>query len=311
MRIVFFGSDDFAAAHLKSLIEAGKEVVGCVTQPDRPKGRGMQMSVSPLKSLAIEHNIPVLQPASLQDADFIAQLSALDVALFVVIAYGKLLPQDVLDIPDIYTINVHPSLLPRYRGAAPINWAIINGDAVTGISIIRLNVKMDAGDVIAQTEMNIEPRDTAVTLRARMVLIGAKLLLETIDNIGDQQIKPQPQDSSCVSLAPKLSKELGAINWKDQTAMQIHNLVRGLLPWPTAYTTYGGKVIKLLHTEYAGGHTDHRSGEVIHIDKAAITVAAKSGTVSICALLPASSKAMSADEFVRGYHVQVGQKMGL
>ena len=306
----FFGSDDFAAAHLKSLIEAGEEVVGCVTQRDRPKGRGMKMSVSPLKSLAIEHDIPVLQPASLQGSNFIAQLSALRAALFVVIAYGRLLPQAVLDIPDIYTINVHPSLLPRYRGAAPINWAIIHGNAVTGISIIRLNVKMDAGDVIAQTEITIDPQDTAMTLRSRMVSVGAKLLLDTIENIGNRQIKPQPQDPGCVSLAPKLSKELGAIDWKNQSANQIHNLVRGLLPWPTAFTSYEGKVIKLLRTKYTDENRDHVPGRIIHIDKAAITVAAKSGTVSICELLPASSKAMSADEFVRGYHVQVGQELG-
>lgn len=311
MRIVFFGSDDFAAAHLECLLGHKVELVGCVTQPDRPKGRGMRMAVSPIKALAVDHNVPVLQPADLKEPGFLRGLADLKADLFVVIAYGRLLPQVVLDMPAYSAINVHPSLLPNYRGAAPINWAIINGDRMTGISIIRLNVRMDAGDIIARVDVAIQPEDNAVTLRARMIRAGQELLLNTIDHIKNQTIVAEPQDPGRVSLAPKLTKELGRVCWSGQTAGQIHNLARGLMPWPTAYTTFQGKTIKLLATSVlTDSHPGAVPGQIVRVDKSGITVAARAGAVTVHQLLPESSKPMSADEFVRGYHVRTGQKLG-
>ncbi|MBZ0165841.1 MAG: methionyl-tRNA formyltransferase, partial [Candidatus Omnitrophica bacterium] len=220
-------------------------------------------------------------------------------------------PQVVLDMPANSAINVHPSLLPQYRGAAPINWAIINGDTVTGISIIRLNVRMDAGDVIARSEVAIRPEDNAVSLRARMITAGQELLGGTIEKIQTQTIVAEPQDPGRVSLAPKLTKELGCVRWREQTAEKIHNLARGLMPWPTAYTTFQGKTIKLLATSIRPEALPAGvPGEIVRVDKSGITVAAQAGAVSIHQLLPESSKPMSADEFVRGYHVRAGQRLG-
>ena len=310
MKIVFFGSDDFAAAHLRDVIASPFTVCGCVTQPDRPKGRGMKLNVSPVKVVAEQHAVPVLQPDSLLDPGFLKALEAMGADLFVVIAYGRFLTPQLLTMPPAGAINLHPSLLPRYRGAAPINWAIIRGETRTGISIIRLNKRMDAGDVIAQTDVDIRPEDTAVTLRERMVPIGCDLLRETIDKIGRDACPSKPQDPGAVTLAPKLTKAAGQVLWDRQTAGEIHNLVRGLLPWPTAYTTLAGKTVKLLSTEPIPGETAGNPGEIIAVDKESLTVRAAAGAVKIWQVHPESAKAMSAGELIRGYHLHSGQKVG-
>ncbi len=308
MRTVFFGSDDFAAAHLRGLIDAQVEVAGCVTQPDRPKGRGMKMHVSPIKEVAADRGIPVLQPDSLKDTEFLAQLKGLSADIFVVIAFGRFLPVELLEMPVRGAVNLHPSLLPRYRGAAPINWAIINGDTVTGISIIRLNSQMDAGDVIGQTQLPIRPEDTAVTLRERMIPVGSALLLETLAALEVGTCSCRPQDPAAATLAPKLQKADGKVDWIRMTAVEIHNRVRGLLPWPTAYTTYQGKTVKLLATEPQD--VSGEPGLITTVDREALTVAAGSGAVRILRVHPESGKAMSASEFIRGYHIRAGQQLG-
>lgn len=310
MKIVFFGSDDFAAAHLRDLIASSGDVVGCVTQPDRPKGRGMKMNVSPIKVVGQEHGLTVLQPDSLRDAGFIAELKALDADLFVVIAYGRFLPGELLTMPPAGAINLHPSLLPLYRGAAPINWAIIRGETTTGISIILLNTRMDAGDVIGRTEVDIRPGDTAVTLRERMIPIGCRLLRDTIEKLGRGDCPARPQDPAAVTLAPKLTKAAGQISWERQSAEEVHNLVRGLLPWPAAYTSIAGKTVKLLVTEPIPAESSGSPGEIITVDKEFITVRACTGAVKILEVHPESAKAMTAGELIRGYHLQVGQTVG-
>jgi len=248
MKIIFFGSDDFANAHLESLIASDHIISACVTQPDRPKGRGMKVVQSPIKTCAVKNNIEVLQPNDIKTSSFEEQLKNFNTDLFVVIAYGRILSLSILDIPGMGAINVHASLLPKYRGAAPINWAIINGEKETGLTIIKINPQMDAGDILSQANFKIGSEDTSISIRAKMLKEGPSLLLSTVKTLRKGEIKARKQDERKVTLAPKLTKEMGLIQW-DKPAGDIHNLTRGLLPWPSAYTYFKGKMLKVLSTE--------------------------------------------------------------
>ncbi|HNV23672.1 MAG TPA: methionyl-tRNA formyltransferase, partial [Candidatus Omnitrophota bacterium] len=212
MKIVFFGSDDFALAHLKSLVSDRYHIVACVTQPDRPKGRGMKIIFSPVKEFALKNNIKVFQPETLKDEKVVEILKGFQADVFVVISYGHLLPKDVLEIPRLGALNVHPSLLPQYRGAAPMNWAIIQGEKETAISIIRLNTSLDAGDIVIQEKVKIEEDDTAVTLRTRIMGLGGKLLKKAIDLLAEGKTAFISQDEKQATKAPKLTKEMGLID---------------------------------------------------------------------------------------------------
>jgi len=212
MKIIFFGSDNFAAAHLQSLIDSNYQVVACVTQPDRPKGRGMKVVLSEIKECAEMHNIPILQPSTLKQDGLAEELKEFQSNVFIVIAYGRFLPTKILIIPPLGAINVHASLLPQYRGAAPINWAIINGEKETGLSIIKINEKMDAGDILAQRKIPISEDDTSMTLRAKMIKKGPSLLQQTLGDLSENRCTPVVQDHSKATFAPKLNKELGIIH---------------------------------------------------------------------------------------------------
>ena len=306
MKIIFFGSDDFAEAHLKSLIDSKHELIACVTQPDRPKGRGMRVITSPIKELALAHQIPIFQPESLKDVSFIKSLKDLQSDIFVVIAYGKFLPLEVLSIPSHGAINVHASLLPKYRGAAPINWVIINGERETGISIIKINEAMDAGDVLAQMEIKIEEHETAVTLRAKMIQQGPGFLLQTINNLSSCALKAQ--DCDRVTFAAKLTKELGRIEWT-KPANEIYNLVRGVIPWPGAYTVCKGKVLKILAAQVLDGDSSKgEPGAVSEISKNGIVVSTGKGRLLIKEVHLQDANPMDAHSFVIGHAVEVGFK---
>ena len=314
MKTVFFGSDDFAAEHLKTLIHSAHEVMCCVTQPDRPKGRGMKIIVSPVKACAIKHNIPVLQPASLKDDALTKKLQGFQSDLFVVIAYGQFLPSKVLMIPPLGAINVHASLLPKYRGAAPINWAIINGEKETGISIIKINEAMDAGDILAEERIKIDQKDTAITLRGRMIKKGPAFLLKTMDDLTG--CTPRRQDNGLATFAPKLTKELGRIEWNTQ-AHTICNLVRGLLPWPSAYTFYKAgaygrtPLLKILEAQVVeGDFASHEPGTVSEVGKKGIVVATGRNGILIKQVHLQDSKSMSAHNFVIGHNIREGFKFG-
>ena len=308
MKIIFFGSDDFALAHLDALVEKGFEVELCVTQPDRPRHRGQKVIVSPIKEYAIEKNIAVYQPESLKSKAVIKHLKSLEADLFVVIAYGRILPQDLLDIPKVMSINVHGSLLPAYRGAAPINWVIINGEQMTGITIMRLNAGMDAGDIIDQVEVQINLDDDASSLRQRMIQAGVEQLPKTVQAIIDQQVKFSPQDDTKVTFAPKLTKELGKIDWS-KSAQQIHNLARGLVPWPSAYTHVNGKSLKIYGTKVID-HLSGQPGEIIKIDDSGMQVSTGKGGLLIKEVHPESAKRMKVEDFVRGARIEVGYILG-
>ncbi|MDP8211905.1 MAG: methionyl-tRNA formyltransferase [Candidatus Zapsychrus exili] len=306
MKIVFFGSDDFARAHLESLLESGFEVVCCVTQPDRSKDRGMKLSISPIKECAQEEGISIIQPESFDEA-IVAALKDFEADLFVVISYGKILPQEIIDIPKICAINVHPSILPKYRGAAPINWAIINGDKKTGVSIIKLNLKMDAGDIVSCEEVDIADEDTASTLRVKTMMIGSGLLKETIGMLENDTCQYMAQEQKSVTLAPKLTKELGLIDWS-QSAVIINNKVRGLSPWPSAYTYYEGKLFKILDSEVVDNKQDRSFGEVIEASKSGILVQTKENSLLLKQVQLQGSKEMPAHSFCIGHKIEVGFK---
>ncbi len=308
MNIVFWGSDDFAAVHLEALINSSHTIVACVTRPDRPKGRGMKVIVSDVKQCALDHNVPVFQPTTLKMDAFTKKLKECKSDLFIVIAYGQFLPKAVLDISPLGAINVHGSLLPRYRGAAPINWAIINGEEESGLSIIRVNERMDAGDILSELPIAIMPKDTSVTLRAKMMAAGPGLLLKTINGLASDPRKwgGAPQNKDEATLAPKLTKDIGTISW-DKPAVVIHNLVRGLLPWPGAYTFYEGELLKVLRTEILEENFQGRApGTVVGIDKEGISVSTGDGGVLIKEVHLQGAKAMDAYSFIVGHKICEG-----
>jgi len=305
MKIIFFGSDDFAGENLRKLIEEGFSVLACVTQPDRPAGRGLKVVPSPIKAMAQEKKIPVFQPEDLKDQNFLEQLEGFQADLFIVIAYGKILPPAVLKTPKMFCINVHGSLLPAYRGAAPINRAIINGDGQTGFSIIKINTKMDAGEIIVQEKMTIHDDDTAQDLRERMARQSAVCLCRTVNQLEVGAFSLTPQDESSVTLAPKLTKELGHIDWK-RSALEIHNLARGLLPWPAAYTLYKGKTLKVLKTALVPDAADAEPGKVLRVTKEGIFVACGKNSLLLTRVHPESGKPMDAASFAAGHKVQPG-----
>lgn len=305
MKIIFFGSDDFAAENLRQLLNENFSVVACVTQPDRPSGRGLQVMASPIKQIAQEQKISFLQPEDLKDPKFLEQLKDFQADLFVIIAYGKILPSVVLKIPQMFCVNVHGSLLPKYRGAAPINWAIIDGAKETGFSLIKMNPKMDAGEIIVQEKMSIADDETAQSLRGRMAKASARCLCRTIKDIVDGRFSLTAQNQNDVSFAPKLSKELGHIDW-NKSAQEIHNLIRGLLPWPGAYTSYQDKIFKILQSAVVCQEFSQPPGTILTITKEGIVVATSKDALVLKAVHPQSGKAMPAYAFAVGQSFSVG-----
>jgi len=310
MKIIFFGSDDFALINLEEIARTSHDIVACVTQPDRSKGRGLKLAASPIKTWALENHVAVLQPQDLNEPKIIQSLNGFEADIFVVIAYGQFLPLQVLRIPKIASINSHASLLPKYRGAAPINWAIINGEKETGVTIIKMNEQMDAGDIIAQAPMKIDGEDTAMTLRAKLAMVSADILLKTMDDLELGRARFTPQDEKQVTLAPKMKKSMGLIDW-NKDALTISNLIRGLVPWPSAYTKYNGKLVKVLEASLVPGPIgDAKPGVVMDMSREGILVAAKKDRLLLTKVHPESSKAMSAASFAAGYKIEAGFRMG-
>jgi methionyl-tRNA formyltransferase len=308
MNIVFFGTAEFAIPAFRALVASKHKVLALVTQPDRHRGRNLKLSPPPVKIVAEAHGIPVYQPEDASSREAVEYIKRLEADLFVVIAFGQILTREALDIPKLMAINLHGSSLPKYRGAAPTNWAIINGDKTSGVTVIKMNERMDEGDIILKRETVIDAEDTNITLNEALSDLGAEALMEAIDQIGFGSASFEKQDRSQVTLAPKLKKEDGAIDW-NQTAVAIHNKVRGLLPWPGAYTGALGKKIKILNTEimsYPFG-SQTKSGEILDIIKGkGIVVNTGSGAIIIKYLQMEGGKALDADSFLRGHRLGVG-----
>jgi len=312
MKIIFFGTSDFAIPALKGLLESRHKVLAVVTQPDRKKGRSLKLSPPPTKVLALSENIPVYQPADASGKESVDYLKKLNADIFVVISFGQILKKEALSVPKLYSINVHGSLLPKYRGAAPTNWAIINGERSSGVTIIRMNERMDEGDIILKKEAAIEDDDTNITLSEKLSVAGAVALEEALDLIEkDRDLKFTPQDNSHASYAPKLKKEDGLIDWNEPAA-KVRNRVRGLLPWPGAYTHYEGRILKVLKTEVLNDAVRERGvnpGEVLDVAKGkGIIVRAGDGLVAIQNLQLEGKKILDADSFVRGHRIAKGYR---
>ncbi len=307
IRTVFMGTPDFATATLQGLIEKGCEIVGVYTQPDRPKGRGKKLTPPPVKELALGAGIPVFQPQKLRDPAAVEELKALAPDLIVVVAYGQILPQAVLDIPKYGCINVHASLLPKYRGAAPINKCIVDGETETGVTTMLMDIGLDTGDMLVKKSLAIGPDETAGELHDRLMVIGREAMDETIDRICDGTLVAEPQDDSLSNYAPLMKKEDGRIDWT-RAASEVHNQVRGLAPWPSAFTSLGGETLKI-----AGTRPVEESGEagtVLAADAKGVLVACGDGALLIGLLQLPGKRMMPAADFLRGNDLPSGTALG-
>lgn len=306
MRIVFMGTPDFAVPSLKALVEESHEICGVFTQPDKPKNRGMKLQAPPVKEYALSAGLTVFQPAKMRDGEALGILRELKPDLIAVAAYGKLLPVDILELPRLGCVNVHSSLLPKYRGAAPINWAILNGEDETGVTIMYMAEGMDTGDILAQAKTPIDINENAAQLFARLADMGAKLLVNTVAELEEGRIKPIPQDGAIATHAPMLSKEQSPLDWT-RTARQLHDQVRGLYPWPAATAVLDGVRCKILRTALADETTGSAPGAVLQADKKGLRVACGDGRVlDILELQPDGKKAMPAPAFLLGHPVAPG-----
>ena len=305
MRILFMGTPAFAVPSLKALIEAGHDICGVFSQPDKPKNRGMKLIPTPVKECALAHDIPVFQPEKLRDGTALAQIETLDPELIVVAAYGRILPDEILSYPPRGCINVHSSLLPAYRGSAPINWAILNGDAQTGVTIMHMATELDAGDIISQAATDIGERETAEELTARLAQIGGELLVETVARIAAGTATRTPQDHDKHTLAPMLSKELSAMDLS-RPARELNCQVRGLYPWPSAILELDGVRCKIMATTVCDETTDKTPGSLVQADKKGLKLACGGGTVlQIDELQPDGKKRMAATAFLAGHPMEV------
>lgn len=310
MNIVFFGSDNFAVASLKALIASGYEISYVVTQPDRKRGRGLILEGTAVKDLAVQSNLAIHQPQQVNLPETIEFLKSLKPDLFAVIAYGQLLSQEILAIPKIMPINVHASPLPKYRGAAPINWVIIKGEKTTGVTIIKMTKNMDAGPVILQNLTDIEDYDTSITLEDKLSQMAAELLINSLEFIENNNYRLTPQDEDRVSFAPKLKKEDGLINW-NKPAGEIYNLVRGLLSWPQAFTYYNGKLLKIYKAKVLREkRISISAGEIIEVSKNGIYVATREDTLIIEELQMEGKRRMSVEKFITGHKIRLGEILG-
>lgn len=301
MRIVFMGTPEFAVPSLRQLIADGHEIVCVLTQPDKPKNRGMKLMPSPVKVVAMEHQIEVYQPATLKSGEALERLSALKPELIVVAAYGKILPKEILDLPRLGCINVHSSLLPRYRGAAPINWAILNGETETGVTIMYMAEGLDTGDIISQRATAIDPDETVESLHDRLALLGAELLRETVAAIGAGTAQRVPQNDAESCYAPMLSRQLSPIDFS-RSAHEIHNQVRGLIPWPATTMEIKGQTFKIFAVEETGMDSTQGAGTLLGADKQGINVVCGDGKVlRILELQAPGKKRMRAVDYLRGH----------
>ena len=305
MRIVFMGTPDFAAASLKKLIDEKYDIAAVFTQPDKPRDRGMKLSYSPVKELALENNIPVYQPTKLRDGTATELIKSLDPDILVVVAYGRILPDDMLEVPKYGAINVHASLLPKYRGAAPIQWAVLNGDKITGVTTMYLASEMDTGDIIYTSETEIGEFETSGELFDRLMIMGAELLDRTLRDIEAGTAPRTQQDHSKASYVKMLDKSLSPIEWAI-TPREIIKQIYGLQPWPVATAELDGKVFKIYSAEYTQNKTDKAPGSVVSAGKKGIEIACLGGeTLLITELQAAGKKRMKASDYLLGHPIKV------
>lgn len=305
------GTPDFAVPSLEMLVKEGYEVVAAVTQPDKPKGRGNKMAAPPVKEFALKHQIKVLQPEKIRTPEFMDQIRAFKPDLLITAAYGKILTKELLEVPVYGCINVHGSLLPAYRGAAPINWAVINGERKTGITTMYTDVGIDTGDMLLKKELEIAPDMTVGELHDKMAVLGAEVLMNTLTALKNGTLQRIPQEDSQSSYAPMMNKELGHIDW-NKSALVIHNLVRGTDPWPGAYTFLLGNRMRVWKTSLMPGKSDAGidNGKILNVDDEGILVKCPDGNLLIKEVQFDSSKRMSVRDYIRGHEINEGETLG-
>lgn len=319
MRIVFMGTPDFSVPALKALVEVGHQVIAVVTQPDKPKGRGKEVQMTPVKIQAMEYGIPVYQPAKVREASFVEVLKGLEADVYVVIAFGQILPKAVLELPKYGCINIHASLLPKYRGAAPIQWCVIDGERETGITTMMMDVGLDTGDMLEKAVIPIEEKETGGSLHDKLSMAGGDLILSTLKKLEEGTLVRTPQTDEGTCYAKMLTKSLGDIDW-NQGAVSIERLIRGLNPWPSAYTMWNGKTIKIWAADVIAGReaadflsesgvpaeTGTAPGTVVCSDKRGLVVSTGGGLLSIRELQMEGKKRMDTPAFLRGYPIPAG-----
>lgn len=309
MKIVFMGTPDIAVGCLQKIIDEKHEILGVVTQPDKPVGRGKKMGMPPVKELALKYDIPVYQPIKARDEEFVQVLRELNPDLIVVVAFGQILPKSILDIPKLGCVNVHVSLLPKYRGAAPINWVIINGEEKTGVTTMYMDEGLDTGDMILTSEFALDDEITAGELHDIMKEEGALLLKQTIDLIAKGEAPRIPQNHEEFTYAPMMNKTLGQIDFS-KSAKEIHNLVRGVNPWPSAYTTYKGQTMKVWKTKVLNETSDKHSGTILKVDKEGIRVSTKNNVLLIREIQMPGKKRVLVEEYIKGNNIETNEILG-
>jgi methionyl-tRNA formyltransferase len=316
MKIMFMGTPDFAATILDKLIQAGHEVIAVITQPDKQKGRGHEVSFPPVKELALKHGLTVYQPVKVREAEFLKTVEELAPEIIVVAAFGQILPKALLDIPQFGCINVHASLLPKYRGAAPIQYSIIDGEEETGITIMQMGVGMDTGDIILQAKLPIASDETGGSLFDKLAILGGTLIIEALTKIENKTAVRITQDHDKATYVKQISKEMGKLDFT-KPAVELERLIRGLNPWPSAFTYLGGKTLKFwkAEVEAAGTATENAAaspvpGEIVRVTKDSFAVMTGDGLLVIKELQLEGKKRMSADAFLRGCPVSIGTKLG-
>lgn len=324
MRVVYMGTPDFAVNTLEALIEAGHEVLLVVTQPDKAKGRSKKLVYTPVKEKALEYHLPVAQPEKVREEGFVETLLELAPDVIVVAAFGQLLPESILNIPRYGCINVHASLLPAYRGAAPIQWAVIDGLEETGVTTMYMEKGLDTGDIICQSKVVLDKDETGGSLFERLADAGARLLITTLEQLENGTAVRTKQDDEKSTYAKMLTKEMGRLDFS-KDAVVLERLIRGLIPWPGAYTFLQGKSLKIYkaevvleeevlmllnHLKASGAETEYGEGSVIHVDKRSFTVRCKNGALKILSLQPEGRKRMDTSAFLAGYKLEAGIKLG-
>lgn len=307
MKIVFMGTPDFASGALEALIEAGHEISAVYTQPDKPKGRGKEVQMTPVKEVALSHNIPVYQPERIKKAEEVEKLRAIPADIFVVAAFGQILSQEILDIPKYGCVNIHASLLPKYRGAAPIQWAVIDGEEKTGITIMQMNAGCDTGDILYTKEYVLDAKETGASLFDKLMLLGAEAIVEALPLLEAGKLTPVPQNDAESTHAAKLTKELGKLDF-GKSAMELERLIRGLNSWPSAYTKFRGKQMKIWEAEVVDAKG--MPGTIVAIDKESFTIATGEGGLRILSLQLEGKKRMETKDFLLGYPVEVAEVFG-
>ena len=309
MKVIIMGTPDFSVGTLEALVEAGHEVVLAVTQPDKPKGRGKEMQFTPVKECALKYNIPVYQPRRVREPECIEELRKVKADIMVVVAFGQILPKEILEMCEYGCVNVHASLLPKYRGAAPIQWAIIDGEEVTGVTTMQMDEGLDTGDMLLRTEIPMDPKETGGSLHDKLSEAGAKLCVETLKGLKEGTITAIPQGESPTAYAKMLDKQLGNVDW-NKDADAIERLIRGLSPWPSAYTNWNDKVMKIWDATAVNEESVATPGSIVKVEKDAFYVQTGKGLLKVCELQIPGKKRMDAGAFMRGYQVKEGEILG-